>query len=122
MCQAMQVSQVRAAERERSARTGRTANEQHALAGRAWALLPTVGLRALPVAEQRPQDAPVRACALVRGQPLEVLLEEREQRFVCGRINRVVEEQIGRVLVARRTAREAFPDQLPVLARVLCAD
>ena len=73
------------------------------------------------VTEDRTPDSPAAAPSLVGGERLEVALEEREQRLVGGRVERVVEEESRRVLVARLCPAESFPEKLTVFARVLRA-
>ena len=118
---ASQLARARAARRERARAARRVAQKHHALARRPHAAAPRVA-RGGRVAEHGSLDAPSRAPTLVGGQRLEVALEEREQRLVGGRINRVVEEEARRVLAARGASGEPLPEQLTVRARVLRAD
>ena len=125
MRQAPHVPHVRAeaAEGQRTGESGSVADEHHAVGGGAFPhALPAVMMHARDVAEHRLLHAPLRARAFIGWQRLEVFLKQREQGFVGGRVHRVVEEEVGRVFVARRRAGEALPDELSVIARVLGAD
>src|SRR5205085_11919166 len=108
-----------AARRERARPARGLAREHHALCAQGRAP-PSSFRREVP--EDRAADAPADAPPLVRGQRFEVALEEREQRLVRVRVERVVEEETRRVLVARGRSAEPIPEELTMFARVLGAD